>query len=113
MKQELNEDEERAELMVMQYWQPQEEIKQSEPMSDIDSMGYIQATHSPGMIVHEDQRGHTLEEELKHAIAGVDTEIEDMSPPEIEVHHDTHMHSGSSTLNELNKIIGARDEVPK
>ena len=35
-------------------------------------MAYIQATHSPGMIVHEDERGHTLEEELKHAIAGVD-----------------------------------------
>ena len=58
--------------MVMQYWQPQEEAKLSNPTSEIDSMAYIQATHSPGMIVHEDERGHTLEEELKHAIAGVD-----------------------------------------
>ncbi len=87
VKQELNEEEERAEMMVMQQWSP-EEVKQTE--SELDSMRLIPHTHSPGVIVHEDRNGHTLEEELKQALSGV---VEDESPV-------THpLPSGSSTLH--------------
>ena len=81
-------------MMVMQYWQLPE--GPSEQASQLDSIRLLQGQQSPGVIVHSDRRGHTLEEELKQAIEGAE------ASPQIP--------SGASTLNDLEKLMAADGE---